>query len=71
MQTATPRHKNVLSALIGDSELTVRRATPAETDAWLTTASTVERRKLRRLVKKTPTPVEDAGAECQAEVAAV
>jgi hypothetical protein len=46
--------QNVLSALIGDSDLTVRRASPAEAGAWLQTASTADRSKMRRL-KKTPT----------------
>jgi hypothetical protein len=63
--------RNVLTALIGDGDLIVRRATPSEADAWLTTASTADRRKMRRLTKKAPAPVKDAGAVSTEVIAGV
>ena len=56
--------RHVLTSILGDDgDLTVRRASESEAAAWLQTASSVERRRkmLRRVHKKSPTPIGDAG----------
>jgi hypothetical protein len=41
----------VLTALIGDSNMTVRLATASEADAWRQTAGSVERSKMQKVKK--------------------
>jgi hypothetical protein len=46
--------RRVLTALIGDTDMTVRRATDDEAAAWRATASAADREKMQRLRKKNP-----------------
>jgi hypothetical protein len=44
--------RRVLTALIGDSDMTVRLASASEADAWRATARSADREKMRRRLKK-------------------
>ena len=62
----------VVSAILGGVDgIAVRAATSNEVRAWRQTATIADRDKMRRLPKKTPAPLVDAGGVQQGEAATV